>query len=113
MQTGVSLSRRQALETLALPLLAGAHTPAQPQGTKRRNVIFILTDDHRYDALGFLKAQPWLATPQLDRLAREGAHFKNAFVTTALCSPSRASILTGVYAHRHRIVDNNTPIPQG
>jgi N-acetylglucosamine-6-sulfatase len=63
--------------------------------------------------MGFLKAQPWLETPQLDRLAHEGVHFKNAFVTTALCSPSRASILTGVYAHRHRIVDNNTPIPEG
>ena len=80
---------------------------------RRRNVIFILADDHRYDAMGFLKAQPWLETPQMDRLAHEGAHFKNAFVTTALCSPSRASILTGVYAHKHRIVDNNTPIPPG
>jgi N-acetylglucosamine-6-sulfatase len=80
---------------------------------KRRNIIFILTDDHRYDALGFLKAQPWLRTPNLDRFATEGVYFKNSFVTTALCSPSRASILTGVYAHRHRIVDNNTPIPEG
>src|SRR4029079_13419137 len=111
MQKGLSLSRRQALGTLASPLLANAQAPAQPRGTKRRNVIFILTDDHRYDALGFLKAQPLLETPQLDRLAREGAYFKNAFVTTALCSPSRASILTGLYAHRHRIVDNNTLEP--
>lgn len=63
--------------------------------------------------MGFLKAQPWLRTPQMDRMASEGAYFKNAFVTTALCSPSRASVLTGVYAHRHRIVDNNTPIPAG
>lgn len=83
------------------------------QTPKRRNVVFILSDDHRYDAMGFLKSQPFLETPQLDRLAREGAHFKNAFVTTALCSPSRASILTGTYAHKHRIVDNNTPIPAG
>lgn len=96
------MNRRQFLAASALA--------AAP---KRRNVIFILSDDHRYDALGFLKAQPWLRTPQLDRLATEGAHFKNAFVTTALCSPSRASILTGTYAHRHRIVDNNTPIPAG
>lgn len=83
------------------------------QSRKPRNVIFILTDDHRYDAMGFLKGQPWLETPQMDRMAREGAHFRNAFVTTALCSPSRASVLTGVYAHKHRIVDNNTPIPEG
>lgn len=81
--------------------------------TAPRNVVFILTDDHRYDAIGFLKGQPWLETPNMDRLAREGAHFENAFVTTALCSPSRASILTGRYAHEHKIVDNNTPIPPG
>ena len=49
----------------------------------------------------------------MDRLAREGAHLKNGFVTTALCSPSRASILTGLYAHQHKIVDNNTPTPAG
>lgn len=53
------------------------------------------------------------AEPNLDTLARDGVHLKNAFVTTALCSPSRASILTGLYAHRHGIVDNNTPIPKG
>ena len=103
------MTRRDVL-TAGAAALGGARLQAAP---KRRNVIFILSDDHRYDALGFMKAQPWLETPQLDRLAREGAHFKNAFVTTSLCSPSRASILTGVYAHRHGIVDNNTPIPAG
>ncbi|WP_321477739.1 sulfatase [uncultured Paludibaculum sp.] len=94
-------------------ILASAAAMTVNNVAKPRNVIFILSDDHRYDALGFLKAQPWLETPQLDRLATEGAHFRNAFVTTALCSPSRASILTGVYAHRHKIVDNNTAIPRG
>ena len=89
--------------------MAGA-AHAAPTG---RNVLFVLTDDHRYDALGFMKGQPFLETPNLDRLAREGAHFQNAFVTTALCSPSRASVLTGMYAHRHTIVDNNTAIPPG
>ncbi|MBI5085849.1 MAG: sulfatase [Acidobacteria bacterium] len=102
------INRREALASIT-----GAAALAGAQTKKRRNVIFILSDDHRYDALGFLKAQPWLETPQMDRLASEGAHFKNAFVTTALCSPSRASILTGVYAHKHRIVDNSTPIPPG
>ena len=101
------MNRRQLLATMGASALASAAP------TKPRNVIFILTDDHRYDAMGFLKSQAFLETPQLDRLAREGAHFKNAFVTTALCSPSRASILTGKYAHRHRIVDNNTAIPAG
>src|SRR6185437_16130484 len=55
---------------------------------KPRNIIFILTDDHRYDALGFLKSQPFIKTPNLDRLAQGGAYLKNAFVTTSLCSPS-------------------------
>jgi N-acetylglucosamine-6-sulfatase len=82
-------------------------------GARRKNILFVLTDDHRYDAMGFLKAQDFGETPTLDRLAREGVHFKNAFVTTALCSPSRASILTGLYAHQHRVVDNNHPIPPG
>ena len=86
---------------------------ASPGAEKRRNIIFVLTDDQRYDALGFLKAQSFLETPNMDRLAREGAHCRNAFVTTSLCSPSRASMLTGKYAFQHRIVDNNTPIPVG
>ncbi len=74
-----------------------------------RSIVFILTDDHRYDAMGFL-GHPFLETPNLDSLARNGAYLKNAFVTTALCSPSRASILTGMYAHRHGVVDNNNPV---
>lgn len=80
------------------------------RGARPRNIIFILADDHRYDALGFM-GHPFLRTPNLDALARDGAHFPNAFVTTALCSPSRASMLTGLYAHRHRVVDNNNPVP--
>jgi N-acetylglucosamine-6-sulfatase len=107
-----SFSRRGFLQSAAASALA-AHAQSQPRTSRPRNIVFILSDDHRYDALGFMHPQPWLRTPHLDSLAREGAHLKNAFVTTALCSPSRASILTGVYAHRHRIVDNNTATPSG
>ena len=82
------------------------------EGAKPRNVVFILTDDHRYDAMGFMN-HPWLETPAMDRLAREGVHLKNAYVTTALCSPSRASILTGQYAHTHQVVDNSHVEPAG
>ena len=70
----------------------------------RPNIIFVLTDDQRYDAVGFLNEE--IRTPNMDRLAAEGVHFRNAFVTTSLCSPSRASILTGLYAHAHGVVDN-------
>lgn len=78
---------------------------------KTMNVIFILSDDHRYDFMGFMNTVPGLETPGMDRMAKEGAHMKNAFVTTALCSPSRASILTGQYAHTHTVVDNSAPLP--
>src|SRR5690349_8254388 len=77
---------------------------------KPRNVVLIVADDHRYDALG-CAGHPFLQTPNLDALARGGVRLRNAFVTTSLCSPSRASILTGLYAHRHRVIDNNNPVP--
>jgi N-acetylglucosamine-6-sulfatase len=96
--------------TFSLGFAGAAALQAQ---RRPRNIVFILTDDHRYDALGFLRGQAFLQTPHLDTLARNGVHARNAFVTTALCSPSRASILTGQYAHRHRVVDNNNPVPAG
>ena len=85
---------------------------ARRPGVKPRNVIFILTDDHRYDAMGFA-GHPFLETPHMDAMARNGVHLKNAFVTTSLCSPSRASILTGLYTHKHRVIDNNRLVPEG
>ncbi|MES2646960.1 MAG: sulfatase [Bacteroidota bacterium] len=78
---------------------------------KPMNIIYILADDHRYDAMGFMNKVQGLKTPGMDRMAKEGAHLKNAFVSTALCSPSRASILTGQYAHTHTVVDNDAPLP--
>jgi N-acetylglucosamine-6-sulfatase len=84
----------------------------QAQKTKKpMNIIFILSDDHRYDFMGFMNTVPGLETPGMDKMAKEGAHLKNAFVTTSLCSPSRASILTGQYAHTHTVVDNSAPLP--
>ena len=78
------------------------------------NLILILSDDHRYDFMGFHEQAPdFLETPNLDQLAAEGAHLANAFVSTSLCSPSRASILTGQYMHHHRVVDNQRPVPDG
>ncbi len=82
-------------------------------GQRKMNVIFILTDDHRYDFMGFTGKLPWQKTPNMDRIAKAGAYFKNAFVTTSLCSPSRASILTGQFSHVHTIVDNVAGEPDG
>ncbi len=86
--------------------------PERIPGRTPRNVVFILSDDHRYDALSFLGHQ-FAQTPVLDSLATNGVFVKNAFVTTSLCSPSRASILTGLYTFRHRVIDNNRPVPPG
>jgi len=111
------MHRRQFLRTFGLGstlfALGGRRLMAARQtGTgKPRNVIFILTDDHRYDAFSFL-GHPFLETPNMDRLALQGANLKNAFVTTSLCSPSRASVLTGQYAHKHQVVDNATRMPE-
>lgn len=101
-----------ALGLALLALITGPGAAAREE--RPRNVIFILSDDHRYDFMGFIPGAPaWLETPNLDRMAAGGALLENAFVTTSLCSPSRASILTGQYAHRHQIVDNDSPIPAG
>ena len=78
-------------------------------GIKQRNIIFVLCDDHRFDAFSFM-GHPYLETPHLDKMAANGLHFENTYVTTSLCSPSRASILTGLYAHNHRVVDNYNPV---
>jgi arylsulfatase A-like enzyme len=70
----------------------------------------MLTDDQRWDAIG-LGGSKHLKTPNMDQLGQEGVYFKNAFCTTSLCSPSRASILSGLYAHKHGVVDNFTEYP--
>lgn len=88
-------------------------TTSKAAGKQYKNVVFILSDDHRYDYMGFLGKVPWLKTPGMDRMAKEGAYIKNAFVTTSLCSPSRASILTGLFTHTHQVVDNTAPLPKG
>lgn len=91
-----------------------AFSVARQANKRRRNIVLVLSDDHRYDFMGFMDRAPeFLETPNMDRMARQGAHLANAFVCTSLCSPSRASILTGQYMHRHRIVDNQRPAPEG
>lgn len=89
-------------------LLLAPVAMAQPQAPARPNIVFILIDDLRWDALGVL-GHPYVKTPNIDRIAREGAIFRNAFVTTPLCSPSRAGFLTGQYVHKNGIVGNEKP----
>ena len=89
------------LLVLVLSGCAGGETPAPPPP----NVVVVLVDDLRWDDVA-IAGHPFVETPNIDRLAIEGARFLNAFAATPLCSPSRATILTGQYAHTHGIIDN-------
>jgi arylsulfatase A-like enzyme len=72
---------------------------------RKPNLLVILVDDLRYDEFG-AGGHPYMKTPHIDRIAHEGALFERAFHTTPICSPNRASMLTGQYASRHGIIDN-------
>ncbi len=89
---------------LGFSLALASANPSRP------NLLFVLCDDLRPDALGCY-GSPHVKTPHIDQLAAEGVLFRNAFCTTSLCSPSRASILTGLYAHAHGVTNNFTEYP--
>ena len=97
--------RRLLIALLSLLLATAAVAAAD-----RPNVLVVLCDDLRWDCLS-CAGHPHLKTPNIDRLAKEGVYFKNAFCTTSLCSPSRASILSGLYAHSHKVLNNFTEYP--
>ena len=79
-------------------------TPATTDAA-RPNIIVVMVDDLRWDEFG-AAGHPFVQTPNIDRIADEGVMFRNAFATTPICSPSRASFLTGQYVHTNGIIDN-------
>jgi len=85
-----------------------APSEASFSSSERPNIVFVLSDNQNYKFMS-CAGHSFLETPNMDRLAREGTLFTNAFVTTSLCSPSRASFLTGKYAHTHGVQNNFTP----
>ena len=93
---------------LAIGLLAALNSVVAAE--KRPNVVFVLTDDQRWDTIS-LNERSAVKTPNIDRLGKEGVYFRNAFCTSSLCSPSRASILSGLYAHSHGVLNNFTEYP--
>ncbi len=108
----ISFHRFAWLVALMFAVLTGCQSASEmASDTKRPNVVFILCDDIRWDCLS-VAGHPFLKTPNIDRLAKEGVYFKNSFCTTSLCSPSRASILSGLYAHSHGVVNNFTEYPE-
>ncbi len=93
--------------TFAALCLASAAAAAEP----RPNILLVVVDDLRFDDFG-AAGHPFARTTHLDRLAREGAQFKNFFAVTPLCSPSRANILTGLETRHHGILDNTDRSPR-
>ena len=93
------------------------------EASANTNIILIVTDDQRWDATGFMQERmsslgrtarfPWMQgnTPNLDRLSEEGIHFDNGYGVYSLCSPARATMLTGQYPHKHGITNNQTDFP--
>jgi N-acetylglucosamine-6-sulfatase len=102
--------RRRALLRLGGPGLVTAALPrraaAETRGDRPLSIVVILSDNHRADAMGYA-GHPFVRTPALDRLARQGVTFGDAFCTTPLCSPARASFLTGLYAWKHGVRNNS------
>jgi len=106
-----SSSRRLPALLVAAGLLFAGMAGASAASAERPNILFILADDVRWDDLG-VTGHPFVKTPHIDRIAKEGVLFRNAFATTVICSPSRANILTGLQTRAHGIVDNTDRSPQ-
>ena len=110
------MNRRDALKTMGKAAMAGAMLSTVPgmgeaalsNSDDRPNIIYILGDNHNADTMEFC-GHPFIKTPGLNRLAKEGVHMVNTFNTTSLCTPSRASILTGAYCHTHGVKNNHMP----
>jgi arylsulfatase A-like enzyme len=82
-----------------------AEPPANPASAERPNLVVVVVDDLRWDEFG-AGGHPYLETPNIDRLAAEGALFTHSFHAVPLCSPNRATLLTGQFPSRHGIIDN-------
>lgn len=87
--------------SVALALACGSRLNA----AEKPNVIVMMTDDQRHDFMS-CAGHPFLKTPNTDRIAKDGVRFTNAFVTNALCAPSRATLMTGQYSHANGVRDN-------
>ncbi|MFK7733523.1 MAG: sulfatase-like hydrolase/transferase [Pseudomonadales bacterium] len=116
--SAISLLWQSPFVVANLPETSDFESKTLSRGDKP-NIVIVVTDDQRWDQLGVVQREqgkdarfPFLTTPRLDALAEQGVRFRNAFVTTSLCSPSRAAILTGKYNHANGVINNRTPFPE-
>lgn len=100
-----SFLKAGAAATAAAPLLLPARAPGKP---RPRNILFIISDEHRFDVAGH-RGHPYVATPNIDRLAREGVRFDNHYCQHPLCVPSRMSLITSQYPYVHGTIENIVP----
>ena len=98
-----------AVLLVSISMTARRGLAAEADSQDRPNVVLIISDDHAWTHYGFLN-HPQQRTPHIDRLAAEGLTFTRGYVTTAICSPSLATMLTGLHPHQHGITGND-PIP--
>ena len=102
----------RAAASAAVAVPAAVRCAAAPKRKGRPNVLFLMTDEQHYRSLS-ITGSPYVQTPNMDRIAREGVLFQNATCVTPYCSPSRASIVTGLYPHTHGILLNVSPKRSG
>lgn len=99
------INRRTAILALGAGLATTTAAAALATAARRPNIVLVVVDDLRFDEFG-AAGHPWLETPNINRLAREGAMFTQAIHAIPLCSPNRATILTGQYPSRHGVTGN-------
>lgn len=109
-----NISRRRLLQASGAASLARWQVSAQPAAAVNRrppNVLLLMTDEHRRDAMG-AAGNRIVKTPNLDRIAREGVLYNSAYCANPVCTPARASLLTGLYTHHNQTWNNATPWPR-
>src|SRR5947207_15788249 len=101
----VSMKHRSYFLFLTI-LFSGITLRNFAQAPSRPNILFVIVDDGRYNDYAATGGPSWFVTPTINRIADEGANFKNSYVVLSLCEPSRVSIFTGKYPHHNGFIYN-------
>ncbi|NOZ20974.1 MAG: sulfatase-like hydrolase/transferase, partial [Planctomycetes bacterium] len=105
----IGFTRREFIRTaggfVSAATLGAAPRDAQAQEGRRFNILFLMTDQHNPSVMG-CSGNPIVKTPTMDKLAADGVRFTNALCSTPFCTPTRASLVTGLWPHTHGLVRN-------